>query len=72
MAAVGIDMGGKDAGVADAAGVLDPLHDHRAGAIAEQNAGAAIGPVENAREGLGAQYQHRPGIAAANETVGDR
>ena len=35
----------------------------RAGAVAEQDAGAAVGPVEDAREGLGADHQHASRLA---------
>ena len=37
-----------------------------AGTIAEENAGRAVGPVEDAREGLGADDQHALGHAAAD------
>ena len=41
---------------------------HRAGAVAEQHAGAAVAPVEDAREGLGADHQRAlaPGRARRN------
>ena len=50
-------MGGEHAAVAPPAGLrLGAEHD-RAGAVAEEDAGRAIGPVEDAREGLGADDQ---------------
>ncbi len=45
---------------------------HGAGAVAEQHAGAAIGPVENAREGLRADHQRALVGAGAQEIVGGR
>ena len=44
----------------------------RAGAVAEQHAGAAILPVEDAREGLGADHQRGARLAEAQRVVGDR
>ena len=49
--------------------VLRLEHD-RAGAVAEQHAGAAIVPVENARERLGADHQRALVGAGAQEIVG--
>ena len=40
-----------------------------AGAVAEQHAGAAVVPVENSREGLGADHQRALERAGAQETV---
>jgi len=51
--------------------VLALEHD-RARAVAEQHAGAAVGPIEDAREGLRADHQRRRSDAALDETVGDR
>ena len=48
------------------------LEHDRAGAVAEQHAGAAVVPVENAREGLGADHQRALGGARAQEIVGGR
>ena len=44
-------------------------HD-RAGAIAEQHAGAAVGPVENTGEGFGADHQSALERAGTQEIVG--
>ena len=46
------------------------LQHHRAGAVAEQHAGAAIVPVEDAREGLGTDHQRALEGACAQEIVG--
>ena len=56
LAAVGMEMGRQHAAVAGAACRRRVQH-HRAGAVAEQHAGAAVVPVEDAREGLGADHQ---------------
>ncbi len=66
LAAIGMQMGAEDAGLAVG------LEHHRAGAIAEQHAGGAIGPVGHAAHGFGADHQRRPGIAGADELVGHR
>ena len=43
-----------------------------AGAVAEQHAGAAVLPVENAREGLGADHQRGARLAEPQRIVGRR
>ena len=43
-----------------------------AGAVSEQHAGAAVGPVEDAREGLRADHQRALVGAALQEIVGGR
>ena len=48
------------------------LQHHGAGAVAEQHAGAAVVPVEDAREGLGADHQRALEGAGAQELVGGR
>ena len=48
------------------------LQDDRAGAVAEQHAGAAIVPVEQAGEGLAADHQSGLGLPEHQEVVGDR
>ena len=48
---------------------LAPKH-HRAGAVAEQHAGRAVGPVEDAREGLGADDQRLLRLAGLDQRVG--
>jgi len=64
LAAIGMQMGTEDAGLA--AG----LEHHRPGPVAEQHAGGAIGPVGDAGQGFGADHQDRGRIAAADELVG--
>ena len=59
----------------DAAIVLARLVRHqqrRAGAVAEQHAGVAIGPVDHARQDLDADDQHALELPALDERVGDR
>ena len=51
LAAVGVQHAGVDARL-----VAGDQHD-RAGAVAEQHAGAAVVPVEDAREHFGADHQ---------------
>ena len=51
--------------------VSAPQHE-RAGAVAEQYAGRAVLPVEQAREGLGADHQRGPGLARDQKLVGHR
>ena len=46
------------------------LQHHGAGAVAEQHAGGAVVPVEDARKGLGADHQRALVGAAAQEIVG--
>ncbi|CEE61807.1 hypothetical protein XAC2852_230020 [Xanthomonas citri pv. citri] len=64
LAAIGVQMGAEDAGL------FVGLEDHRAGAIAEQHAGGAIGPVDDAGQGFCANHQHGLGVATAHELVG--
>ena len=66
MAAIGMQVGGEDAGR------LARTQHHGAGAVAEQHAGAAVVPVEDAREGLRADHQRGRSDTALDETVGDR
>ena len=54
------------------AAALAGAQHHRAGAVAEQHAGAAVVPVEDAREGLGADHQRACAPGRAQEVVGDR
>ena len=48
------------------------LQHDRAGAIAEQHAGATVVPVQNPRKCLGADYQRALEGARAQEIVGGR
>ena len=48
------------------------LQHHRAGAIAEQHAGAAVLPIEDARERLGTDHDGALELAGLDEVVGDR
>ena len=70
--AVGAQMRGEHAAVAELAVAAPRFQHHRAGAVAEQHAGGAVGPVENAREGLGADDQRALVRARAQELVGRR
>ena len=63
---------GQDAAIVRRALALLGLQHDRAGAVAEQHAGAAVVPVEDAREGLGADHQRGRGEAALDHAVGDR
>src|SRR5690606_30412390 len=63
VAAVGMHGAGKDAGLVVGA------QDDRAGAVAEQHAGRAVLPVENARQRLGADHQRRARLPGADEAV---
>jgi len=65
VAAVGMDVGGDDAGLGRCA------QHHGAGAVAPQDAVAAIVPVGDARQGFGADHQHVFGRAGLDELVGD-
>ena len=63
-------MRGQHAAILARARLLLRLHHDRAGAVAEQHAGAAIGPVEDAREGLRADHQRALVHAGAQQAVG--
>ena len=52
----------------DTRGVTGLKH-HCTGTIAKQNAGTAIGPVNNAGQGISADNQCPPDSAAANEFI---
>ena len=45
------------------------LEHHRAGAIAEQHAGAAVGPVHDPAEGFRPDHQHPVGLTRADQPV---
>ena len=68
--AVGAQAGRDDAAIGNLALILLDLEDQRAGAVAEEDAGAAIGPVEDTREGLGADHQHAFGEPALEVEIG--
>ena len=70
--AVGAQMRGQDAAVGWRARLLLRLQHDGAGAVAEQHAGGAVVPVENAREGFGADHQRALERAGAQEIVGGR
>ena len=48
------------------------LQHHRAGAVAEQHAGGAVGPVQQPAHAFGADQKNGAGLAAADEIVGHR
>ena len=64
VAAVGVQVAGEDAGR------VRGLEHDRARAVAEEHAGAAILPVEDAREDLGADHERAAMRARADEEVG--
>ena len=49
---------------------FERLHQHRSGAVAEQDAGAAIGVIDDAAHGVGSNYQHFLVCAAAHQVRG--
>ena len=65
-------MRGQHAAVGRLARLLLRLQHDGAGAVAEQHAGAAVVPVENARECLGADHQRALEGAGAQQVVGGR
>ena len=70
MAAVGTQRGGEDTAFGLAIGQFDALEHGSAGTVAEQHAGGAVGPVEDAGIGLGADDQRAAGKAVLDEAVG--
>ena len=72
MRAVGGEVRRQDAAVATSARLLLGAQDDRARAIAEQHAGAAVRPVEQPREGFGADHQRGPCLPDPQEIVGRR
>src|SRR3989344_5248404 len=54
------------------AGLVRGAQHHGAGAVAEQHAGTAVGPVDDARQGFGANHERAACRAGANEFLGDR
>src|SRR6516164_2362215 len=57
MAPIGAYPNREHASIIARSGLLLAIEDHRARAIAEQHAGAAVGPIENPRESLGSDHQ---------------
>ena len=72
VAAVGAQMRGQNAAVVAGPGCSLRFQHHRAGAIAEQHAGGAVVPVEDAREGLGADHQRALEAPGLQQSVGGR
>ena len=70
--AVGAQMRGQHAAIVAAAGLLLRLHHDGAGAVAEQHAGGAVVPIEDARERLRADHQRALVGPRAQQAVGDR
>src|SRR5262245_56399064 len=60
---------GKNAPVVAASHLRLGLEDEGPGAVPEQHARAPVLPIENAREGLGADDQRTAGLAAPDEVV---
>src|SRR3977135_387418 len=72
MPAVGAQMSGQYAAVGSSTRLVLRLEYDRAGAVAEQHAGTAVVPVENARKRLGADDE-RPLVGPrAQEIIGGR
>ena len=71
-AAVGADARCEDAAVLARAVLRLRLEHDGAGAVAEQHAGGAVRPVENAREGFRADDEGALELAGLEEVVGDR
>ncbi|MOA02083.1 hypothetical protein D3C78_1215190 [compost metagenome] len=69
---VGTQLRGQNAAIGGGTLAFAGFKNQRAGAIAEENAGGAVLPVENAREGFGTDHQDALGHAAANIEVGGR
>src|SRR5690606_7951762 len=66
VAAVSAQAGRQDTAVADAALALLQLQHDRASAVAEQHTGGTVLPVEDAREGFGADDQRATMVAGAH------
>ena len=72
MAAIGAQVGGEHAAVVHRGLARLRLEDERRRTVAEQHAGGPVLPVEQAREGLGADHQRALVRAGAEELVGRR
>src|SRR6516225_4362452 len=57
MAPIGAYPNREHASIVARSGLLLAIEDHRAGAVAEQHAGAAVGPIQNPRESLRSDHQ---------------
>ena len=64
---VGVQMCGKESVSLARLG----HQDHRAGGVAEEDAGVAVAPVHDPGQQFGPDDQDRPGAAALDEAVGD-
>src|SRR5262249_18472511 len=71
LAAVRMKVRRQDAALRRAAR-RDRVQQQRAGAVAEQHAGAAVLPIEDAREGLGAEDERGARLPEAQRVVRDR
>ena len=63
--AIGLDVGGKDAAVP-----IPALEHDGSGAVAQQNAGAAVFPVDDGGEPFGSDDQYMLGLAQTDAVVG--
>src|SRR3546814_14745531 len=70
--AVGMDVGRQDAVVPVVASALFGGQDDGTGAVAEEDAGTAVLPIENARKGLRTDHQDLVGLPQTNEIVRQR
>ena len=70
IAPVAVQVAGQDAAIVAGARAFLRLQHHGAGAVAEQHAGAPVGPVHDAREGLGPDHQDAAGQPRAQHRIG--
>src|SRR5207248_7864723 len=71
LAAVGMEMRRQNSALHRAA-LGYRVQEQRTGPVAEQHAGAAVLPIEDARECLGPDDERRAGLAEAQRVVGNR
>ena len=70
--AVGVKPGGENPPIFGSTVTLRRLENDCPGAVPEQDACAAVGPIENSRKGLGADHKRRIRLAHTQEIVGHR
>ena len=71
LAAVGINFGGKNPGIAAVTGSFRRAENCRAGTVAEQHAGIAVGPVGNFGKRFGTDYKRGFDLPQADHVIGD-
>ena len=67
---VAVQISRQNATVAGQTGLLDPLQYKRPGAVTEQHAGAAVGPVHQLGKRLGPDHQHLFGLTRHDQRIG--